>query len=147
MTHSTSSFALGDVPRVFERLAEAVTERWPATGVGRFRDAIELHIPSLVPDDDPVVVILTPELLEVRLPITEWTGGAYGPVSSSRRWRRRALNRGENPPDVIELVTQALAARCRQFRTCRFCRRKFTADHMTMGACHGCAERDLGVVH
>lgn len=146
MPGQPQSFSLGARPRPFEELADAVVRHWPDTVVGRLRDAIELHVPNPVLGSEPVVVLLTPEALEVRLACVDWTAGTHGPVPSSRRWRRVRLTAGDAPPDVIALVHESAFVREQQYQICQFCREWFAPEHMILQACHSCASRERGVV-
>lgn len=91
-------------------------------------------------------VVLTPEALEVRLPTVAWTQGAYGPAASSTLWQR-VLWESISTADVYALCTDALRVREKQFVPCRFCGREFPPEHRHDDVCHGCAERELGIVH
>lgn len=93
-----------------------------------------------------IVVLVTTESVELRLPTVEWTSGAYGPVETSRLWKRvkwTALKNGQ----LAKLIATARGARQREFRPCKFCRKRFPVEHRHGSVCHGCAEKQQGVVH
>lgn len=139
------AFTLGDHARPFESLAALVVNYFPGTTWGRFRDVIELHVPSNRGDEDPLVLFLNPEYVEVRVPSTDWTGGSYGPLASSRPWKRVKITRVAGSEAILRLLRSAFAARDGERVTCRFCARQFLRDHAIGDTCHGCATRELGV--
>jgi hypothetical protein len=91
-----------------------------------------------------IVVLVTAEAIEIRLPTIEWTMGAYGPTPSSIFWKRMKTPSDEQLADVLD---KGLWARSSQFRLCIFCCKAFPPEHMTGKACHGCATEHLGVVY
>jgi len=112
------------------------------THLERTRDAIQIQID----DERGIVVLVTPEAFEFRVPTVEWTCGAYGPAESSRLWRRIESDEIEEG-DLDELLREALAARAAEFVKCRHCGERFPPEHRTGGACHGCASLHDGVVY
>lgn len=78
---------------------------------------------------------------------------AYGPANSSRLWKRRKLQgmwdgtSAGVSPELSDLILKGIAKRRSEFRPCRFCKEAVPPEHRTMGACHGCAEKHLGVVY
>ena len=133
--------------RFFERVALVVT-RWrsPFT-LGRTRDAIEIRFPTGHEDGADLVVIVTPEAMELRVPTIEWTEGSHGPAVSSVLWRR--LEWGDGVIDEVALHGQLVAlesAYMAGLRQCFHCGEKFIAARMSGKACHGCAEIFEGVV-
>lgn len=128
--------------RQFEEQATNVLRFFPESTVERTRDAIQLNVQG----ERGIVLLLTPEALEVRLPTVEWTHGAYGPASSSNLWQR-VLWEGIDTADVYAFCTEALQMRIAQFVPCRFCGRAFPPEQRHDDVCHGCAERELGIVH
>ena len=38
--------------------------------------------------EEGIVLLITPEAIELRLPTVEWTEGTHGPAPTSRLWRR-----------------------------------------------------------
>lgn len=128
--------------RPFEEQATNVLRFFPEATIARTRDAIQLNVHS----ERGIVLLLTPEALEVRLPTVEWTHGAYGPAASSTLWQR-VLWESISTADVYALCMDALSVREKQFVPCRFCGREFPPEHRHDDVCHGCAERELGIVH
>ena len=146
--------------RDFERLALTVS-RWRSPFVvDRVRDAIEVRFPTGIEDEADLVVLLTPEAIELRLPTIDWTQGAYGPAASSELWKRvvwseeaggdlRALSLVENGAAEAKIheYLEALASAFKgQVQTCVHCEETFLPARMTDSACHGCAEKIEGVV-
>ena len=73
-----------DGPRHVDKLAERVLRFLPDATIERTRDVIQVDWRG----EEGIVVVVTPEALEFRLPTIEWTMGAYGPEESSRFWKR-----------------------------------------------------------
>lgn len=94
-----------------------------------------------------IVVLVTAEALELRLPTVEWTCGAYGPVETSRLWKRVKWSSLKNS-QLSELIEVARQARKREFLLCKFCGKRVPPGHRhSRNVCHGCAARHLGVVY
>ncbi len=109
----------------------------------RTRDAIQISSGG----DSGIVVLVTPEAFEIRLPTTEWTGGFYGAHESSRLWRRVSAAR-VNDEVLGDLLWKAQATRIAEFKRCRYCRETFPPEQRhSVNVCDGCAEVHLGVVH
>lgn len=145
------SLPSGEAPRTepssFEQVATSVRDAFSGE-MARTRDLIQLDIEG----DRGVVLLFTPEHVEIRLPTVDWTQGAYGPAASSRLWKRRRLSGflGDAPgvnPKLAELIRKGISLRQKEFRECRFCRESLPPEHMHEDVCHGCAEKHLGVVH
>ena len=68
-----------DGSRLVERNAERVIALMPEGRIERTRDSLQIDIG----DERGIVVLVTPEAFEIRLPTVEWTCGAYGPAASS----------------------------------------------------------------
>jgi len=125
-----------------ERRAAQLLELLPEATVERTRDVIQINYRG----EEGIVVLVTAEAVELRLPSVEWTGGAYGPAGTSRLWRRRTW--ASLPDDALPpLLEAAQRARHREFHTCRYCRGSFPPEHRTgKDVCHACAEKHEGVV-
>ena len=100
-------------------------------------------------DDRGFVLLLTPEAVETRLPTVDWPH-PHTPVRSSRLISRVMLDDAD--ADVIlELVEELKQQRAEQFRDCDYCGRRTPPEraHSIDGkyACHGCSEREMGIVH
>jgi hypothetical protein len=127
-----------------EEAADRVTALLPDATISRTRDVIQFDSGG----EAGVVVVVTPEALEIRLPVTEWTRGTHGPALSSRLWKR-IEHRHISDAVLTEYLRDALLARQAQYSTCRFCGEQFPPDKVidTGGTvCHGCASSELGVV-
>ena len=126
--------------RAFEVQAKRLLEIFPEANVTRTRDCIQIDYL----EERGVVILLTPEAVEVRLPTTDWTQGSHGPARSSRIKKRHKLN--ENESDIVTSIHKAIAERQAQFKVCPYCHQEFPPEHMAMEACHGCAEKHLHIV-
>lgn len=125
-----------------ERHALAVLNLYPDGRLERTRDVIQIDIQG----DKGCILVLTAEAIEVRLPTTEWTGGAYGPRRSSIYKRRVSFNRSTYA-ELPALIAQALAEREAQFKECVYCKGVFPPEHLTGDACHGCSTEHLHLVY
>jgi hypothetical protein len=119
-----------------------VLELLPGAEVSGTRDVVQINWGG----EEGIVVLITPEALELRLPTVEWTGGAYGPVASSRLWRRvkwESVQEGQ----LLVLLDKCRRARTREYRRCKYCGEKFPPEHRSSGnVCHGCASKYEGIV-
>jgi hypothetical protein len=136
-----------DGPTTLEGCAERVLRVLPDAKIERTRDAFQFS------DDDEltgVIVLVTAEALELRLPTVEWTCGAYGPAAGSRLWKRIRWN-GMGDDVLARWIEAARNATRRQARTCHFCKRRFgparISTHDGQVVCHGCATARLGIVY
>jgi hypothetical protein len=111
----------------------------------RTRDVIQLGVPTGIEEDDRIVILVTAEAFEIRLPTVEWTMGAYGPALTSKLWRRPRVSVGL--PAVADLIQGAIEVRWKQFRVCKYCGERFPPEHRHGNVCHGCAEKHQGIVH
>ena len=108
----------------------------------RTRDVIQIEHGG----DEGIIAVVTAEALELRLPTIEWTMGAYGPARSSRLWRRIEW-RDLQEEDLSKQLAAARRARRREFRKCKYCGERFSPEHRTGDACHGCTSRHEGVLY
>ncbi|MDA2929037.1 hypothetical protein MYX84_03650 [Acidobacteria bacterium AH-259-O06] len=93
-----------------------------------------------------IVIAITPEAIEFRLPTIEWTMGSHGPASSSQLWKR-AVAEDIQDSELEELIKRALRARRREFKRCQYCGELVPPEHrIEKDVCHGCASKHLGVV-
>lgn len=138
-----------DDVRRFEQHALAVLKQFPDATVERTRDAIQINVQDInTQDGRGIVLLLTPGALELRLPTVEWTHGAYGPRASSKLWRRVVWDKVSTPTKLHSLCYEALRTRAAEFMRCRFCGQEFPPEHRhSDDVCHGCAERELQIVH
>ena len=106
----------------FDRHVDKVHKLLPASTVVRERDRTQFDNGG----DVGIVVVATPDLLELRLPTVVLHG--HEPVSSSVLWkyfRWDELKKG----DLKKLVAKARAARKRQFKKCRYCGELVPYEH------------------
>lgn len=127
-----------------EVAAKRILDLLPGARMTRTRDVIQVDWR----DDEGIVAVVTPEAIELRLPTVEWTHGTHGPSPSSRLWKR-VMHSRLTEDGLRDLLEQAQLARHGEYATCRICGRRFPPEHTVEGedvVCHGCAERDVGVV-
>lgn len=135
---------LGDGLRQMDEHAERLLAPLPAASVDRTRDAIQITVDDDL--EDGVVLILTPEALELRLPSMDWVQPHWA-VPTSRLWKRLKWER-ISEDGLRELVEQAREKRRAEHRECRFCHGRFPPEQRhDRDVCHGCAERHLLIVH
>jgi len=109
----------------------------------RTRDVIEIHSGG----EEGIVIIVTPEAVELRLPTVEWTMGAYDPAASSRLWKRVKTD-GLEDEKLGRLLGEAQEARGREFTKCRYCGERVPPEHRySRNVCQGCSSAHLGVVY
>lgn len=132
-----------DGPRKVEENADRVLVLLPSSSVERTRDCIQIDYRG----EKGIIILVTPESIEIRLPTVEWTKSTYGPAASSRFWKR--VNESEITDEELEnLLKEALKERRSEFKICRYCKEPVPPEHRhSEDVCHGCAERHLGVVH
>lgn len=147
---SLSPFHLPEYPRRFERFAFTAAELLPGSTWERTRDIIQLFYG----EQSGITVVVTPEAVEVRIPTIEWSGGEYGPVESSRLYRRLLLRQLPEPVSVeckallSDCFQAALKKRQSEFKKCRYCGETVPPEHrFSRDVCHGCASRHIGVVY
>ena len=130
-------------PLKVEKNAKRVLDLLPTSTVERTRDCIQIDCGG----DKGIVILVTPESIELRLPTVEWTMGTYGPAASSRFWKR--IRESEvTDEELEELLIEALKERLSEFRNCRYCKKSFPPEYRhSEDVCHGCAEKYLGVCH
>lgn len=105
------------------------------------------HLVELRADgEDGIVVIVTADAIELRLPTTEWTAGTHAPVEGSRFWQR-LTNTDASSSALIHEIAAARAARRAEFSECRYCGQSVPVEHRTSAdVCHACASEHEGVV-
>ena len=131
--------------REVEQRALEVLELLRDASLTRTRDVIEIsHL-----DDHGIVVLVTAEAVEIRLPTVEWTKGAYGPADASRLWTRVTWRKLGSEQGLSEaLLNDAIERRSAEFQECRYCGRLVPPEGQhSKHVCHGCSEVHLGVVH
>jgi hypothetical protein len=105
------------------------------------------HVAELsVEGEDGIIVLVTAEAVELRLPTVEWTAGTHSPAEASRLWKRLEIDEVSDERLRSE-ITDARAERESEFATCRYCGQRVPAEHrISSDVCHGCASRYEGVV-
>jgi hypothetical protein len=124
--------------RRVEHNAEPFVQARPDARIERTRDLIVLNLPTPRPgneDVDELTLVVSPEGVELRLPQTEWTMGAYGPAQSSKFLRRYTMAQVQRIATAEILGTLAALYR-KNLKKCRMCGARFLA----IGKCHACAE-------
>jgi len=125
-----------------ERNASRVLRLVTATSVERTRDVVQID----VGDERGIVIVVTPDTIELRLPTVEWTRGAYGPRPSSRPWTCLDPDQLDDS-ELLASIDQARTAREAEFTVCRYCGLSFPPEHrIAEDVCHGCASAQEGVV-
>lgn len=129
--------------RLVEQNAIRVLNILPGAVVERTRDCIQIDYRG----NRGIVVLVTAEAIELRIPTVEWTMGSYGPADASRLWKRVECSRITDA-ELESLLNDALKHRENEFKKCRYCGRSLPREHMhSADVCQGCAEKHLGVVH
>jgi hypothetical protein len=123
-----------------ERNAARVLRLVPDRRIDRTRDVVQVD----VGDERGIVVVVTAEAIELRLPTIEWCG-PHDPRRSSRLWKR--LDPDElDDAELLAKLSEARAAREAEFRVCRYCGGSFPPEHrIRADVCHGCASEHEGV--
>jgi predicted RNase H-like HicB family nuclease len=131
--------------RRFEEYALQILEMLPGACAERTPDVIQINSGDFR-DEKGVVVILTPEAIELRLPTLEWLG-PHTPVQSSKRWKRINLENSKNI-NITKLIASAQEAQAQTFGVCKFCSQKKPTGWMfRQDVCDSCAEKHLGIIH
>lgn len=111
--------------------------------VARTRDVYEFI-------DEHVVVIVTPETVEARLPTVEWAG-PHSPVSCSLPAKRMKLGRAEDGGALASMISEVIARRQQEIRPCDVCSHPTEPEHahkmFGKYVCHSCAEREFHIAH
>jgi len=129
--------------RQAEENALRVLDMLPGAVVERTRDCIQIDYGG----EEGVVVLVTAEAIELRLPTVEWTMGSYGPAASSRMWKRMECHEMDDI-ELESLLNDALKQRKKEFQKCNYCERCIPPEYMhSDNVCQSCAEKHLGVLH
>lgn len=136
--------------RNFERQAAQVLDLLIGAEVSRTRDVIQIDYGG----EWGIVVLVTPEALEIRLPTVEWAEGTHAPVETSRIWQRlmwAEVAREDGELDLLilqRLLRSGKKSREREFRPCRYCGKLAPPEHRhEKDICQVCASEHLGVVY
>ena len=124
----------GDL-RGFEQVAATILSLSPAAEISRTRDAIQIDWGEY---EDGVVILLTPDAIEFRLPSVDWVHPGI-PERTSQLWKRAEIDELDDK-DLVAWIMKARQARKRQFKKCQFCGEMVPPEHRFDGqTCHGCA--------
>jgi hypothetical protein len=130
-------------PRLVDRVAMRVHHLLPTAEVARTRDVYEFI-------DEHVVVLVTPDVVEARLPTVKWAG-PHSPVPCSLPAKRMKLSRAESGEALEALIADVRTRRQQEIRPCDVCGRPTEPEHahrmFGKYVCHGCAEREFHIVH
>lgn len=127
--------------RPFEEFAGRLMARMPEAELERTRDSIQLSAGG----ERGVVILITPEAMEIRLPTMDWPR-PYMAVPSSRLWKRLQWAR-LSEKRMMKLIEEARQVRAAEFVPCRFCGKEFPPERRADDACHSCASKHLGIVY
>lgn len=131
--------------RTFERYAFQVLEAFPGARAERTKDAIQINLGEFG-DETGVIVILTPDAVELRLPDIEWVG-SHTPVSVNHLWQKIEGQQLQSV-DLVKWVKSGQRARQQTFRECKYCGKKNPPGWMHReDVCDSCAEKHLGIIH
>jgi hypothetical protein len=132
-------------PREFERIAARLCDVLSVAEIDRTRDCIQLT----ERDERGVVLLVTPEAVELRFPTVDWLG-PHSPAVSSRLLERIVL-KDIDDAELVSRVDEARQKRHNEFVPCHYCQRPTPPEHRHKidgkTVCHGCAERHEGIVH
>lgn len=130
-------------PTLLEVRAQQLISVFPDCEITRTTDVFQFRYDALM----GVVVLVTAEAFEFRLPTIEWTLGAYGPRLTTKLWRRVGAG-NIDPAALRRVLDEAVQARRDEHRLCRFCGRLVPIEHRyDDDTCHSCSSRHLGVVY
>lgn len=96
-------------------------------------------------DDGDIEVVVRSGVVEIRLPTVFWDG-PYNPIPATRLWHRESAL-GMTKGKLTELFFSAREARRDEFQPCCYCGKATPPEHRHGEVCHGCSERELGIVH
>lgn len=117
----------------------------PINWMQRTRDCFELHVRT--PQNRFIVIILTPEAIELRFPTIEWTKGKRRHAPTSRLWKRMRWTEEVSTFRILNVVITAMRKREEMFKPCRYCGASFPPELRRRNVCHRCAERHGQHVH
>lgn len=132
-------------PTRLDSLAERVLALLPDARVSKTPHVIAIETGG----EEGIVVLVTADGLEVRLPTVEWPG-PHTPVPSSCFWKRIHVEH-ETDDAIMALLAGGRAARLAEFALCDHCGQPTPPEHAHeingRWVCHGCAEEHEGIVH
>ena len=94
-------------------------------------------------DPPTVVALIEDRKIHITQVTIEWDG-PHTPIRKKRAFARRPLR--TPAAEVARLINLAHAKRLEEYKWCPKCHGTFEPEHTTGGVCHGCAERESGVV-
>lgn len=134
---------LGNLP--FERLATQLLQHLPEATVERTSEAIQLTIGDFR-DESGLVILLSPDAIEFRLPVLVWLG-PHEPANTSQLWRHIALNE-LTKTQLPELIAAAQNQQQQSFGNCKYCGERNPSGWMfSSDICESCALSELGIMH
>lgn len=129
----------------FERWAAHMWRLLPEAKAERTSEVIQLTTGDFR-DELGLVILLSPEAMELRLPILTWDG-PYTPVKTSRLWQRLTLDELKES-QLPRLIIEAQAQQRQSFCDCKYCGQRNPKGWMhSPDVCQSCAEKELGIVH
>lgn len=129
----------------FERWAAQIWQLLPEAKVERTSEVIQLTTGDFR-DELGLMILLTPEAMELRLPVLTWDGPCT-PVKTSCLWQRLTLEELKKS-QLPGLITEAQAQQQQSFCDCKYCGQHNPKGWMhSLDICQSCAEKELGVVH
>ena len=94
-------------------------------------------------DPPTVVAAIKDGKIHIMQATIEWQG-PHSPTHKKRAFTRRPLR--TPAAEIARLTNLAHGKRLEEYTWCPKCHKTFEPEHTTGGVCHGCAERELGVV-
>ena len=142
--------ALSEEKLRVEHLADWLREIIPVSRMERAGDFFSL----VSGGPEGIVLLVTAEHIEIRLPTVEWTKGAYGPRETSAFWKRikvetlDAMPEPERRDHLLTLFRKAEETRRSMYRKCKFCGAFVPPENrFDRNTCHGCASERLHIVY
>ena len=143
MDRLDGSLQLGNLR--FEKWAAQVEQLLPGVTVERTSEVIQLTTGDFR-DELGLVILLSPEAIELRLPTLIWDG-PHTPIKTSRLWQRLALD-DLKESQLPRLMAEAQTQQQQSFCDCKYCGQRNPKSWMhSPDVCQSCAEKELGVVH
>ena len=132
--------------RSSEKLALRVLRLLSCKSIERTRDVFQIEsYGDAEPEHSGIIVVITPEAIEIRFPTVEWTKGCHAPVLSSQIWRR-AEAAGLKDRDLGRLLDEAQQLRNHALALCRYCKKRFPPEQRVLyNQCYACRARHGGI--
>lgn len=130
---------------LFEQLAAQIWQLLPEAKVERTSDVIQLTTGDFR-DESGLVILLSPDAIEFRLPALVWLG-PHEPASTSQLWQRLALTE-LTEAQLPELIAAAQVQQQQTFGDCKYCGAHKPEGWMHRSdICESCAASELGIIH